>query len=319
MTASGESHREKRLDDIRDTALQRGEITGPSVRAQGGPIPHRPGYHGEAVVRPPVWTWEIPIYLFIGGLGGMSPTIACAALVSHQAELARMAMLLAAVAAIVSPILLILDLGRPSRFINMLRVFKHQSAMSVGVWILTVFSPCAVGGFLALEFNISLFAWLFVFAAAFFGLGLATYTGVLLGATAIPVWNLHHRLLPMHFGAAGLGSAAAVLELLGHRIRQLNALGIAVAALETAFWIWLELHRHGKADRAAHEGGSGWGIRLAELFTGPTSLVLRLLGAVPLAAISFVLGALISRFAWMAAGRASGRDPEAVFAAQSAH
>jgi hypothetical protein len=321
--------REKRLDKIRDTARERGEMTGPGVRATGGPIPQRPGYYGEAVVRPPVWTWEIPVYFFIGALGGMAPTIACGALATHQLAVARAAMLLAGVAAIASPILLILDLGRPHLFINMLRVFKWRSTMSVGAWILTVFSPCAVCGWLALELHarqtfvgpvdavIRVIAALLIFGAALCGLGLATYTGVVIAATAIPAWNLHYRLLPMHFGIAGLGSAAAAIELLGYQIRQLNALGFAVTILQTAFWIWLEFHRHGKADRAAHEGGSGWMIRGAELLIGPLALVLRSLGAVPFAAISFLLGAFLSRFGWLAAGRVSGRDPEAVFASQA--
>lgn len=318
MKTQEEWNREDRLDEIRDTARRREEITGPGVRAQGGPIPQRPGYHGEAVVRPPVWTWEIPVYFFIGGLGGMAPTIACAALLTHQTRLGHAAMLLASVAGIISPILLTLDLGRPMRFVNMLRVFKPQSAMSVGAWILTFFTPCAVGGWLMLEMHIRILAAPLILGAAIFGLGLATYTGVLLGATAIPVWNLHHRLLPMHFGIAGLGSAAAILELCGYQIRPLHALGFAVAILETVFWISLELNRHGKADRAAHEGGCGWTIRISELLTGPLAVILRLLGIVPLAAVSFVLGACLSRFGWLAAGRASGRDPEAVFAAQSA-
>lgn len=312
------SEREERLDEIRDTARQRGEITEPGVRAQGGPIPARPGYHGEAVVRPPVWTWEIPVYFFVGGLGGMAPTIACAALISHQGAVARAAMLLATITAIVSPILLILDLGRPMRFINMLRVFKPQSAMSVGAWILTFFSPCAIGGFLAIEPHLRVVAAVLIVGATLFGLGLATYTGVLIGATAVPAWNLHHRLLPMHFGIAGLGSAAATLELFGYRIHQLNALGFAVAILETILWLCLEFNKHGKADRAAHEGGSGWTIRIAELLTGPVALISRALGIVPFAAIAFLVGACTSRFGWLAAGRVSGRDPEAVFAAQSA-
>jgi hypothetical protein len=44
--------------------------------------------------------------------------------------------------------------------------------------------------------------------------------------------------------------------------------------------------------------------------------VLRLFGVIPVAAISFLLGALISRFGWIAVGRISGCDPEAVFASQ---
>ena len=59
-------------------------------------------------------------------------------------------------------------------------------------------------------------------------------------------------------------------------------------------------------------------LRGAELLTGPLSLLLRLAGNVPVAAVCFAFGAFVSRFAWMEAGRASGRDPEAVFAEQSA-
>ena len=98
---------------------------------------------------------------------------------------------------------------------------------------------------------------------------LATYTGVLIGATAIPAWFLHHRLLPIHFGTAGLGSAAALLELLGHRIAPLNAIGLFAAAVETVLLIWLGVDKHGVADRAIHEHRSGWLIRIGEVFTGP--------------------------------------------------
>lgn len=317
MKTGPDSEREKRLDEIRTTARERGIVEDAGVHAEGGPIPRLAGYYGEPVVRPPVWTWEIPVYFFIGGLGGMAPTIGLAGLIAQQSGVARAAMLLSALAAIASPILLILDLGRPHLFLNMLRVFKWRSAMSMGAWILAVFSPCAFGGFIALELNLPVVKHLLIFCAALSGLGLATYTGVLLGATAIPAWYLHRRLLPFHFGIAGLGSAAALIELTGERIPPLNALGFAVAIVETAFWVWLEFDRHGKADGAVHDGASGWTIRAGQLLTGPVALILRSLGGLPLAALSFLVGALISRFGWLAAGRVSGRDPEAVFAAQS--
>ncbi|PYK11777.1 MAG: hypothetical protein DME65_06210 [Verrucomicrobia bacterium] len=82
------------------------------------------------------------------------------------------------------------------------------------------------------------------------------------------------------------------------------------------FWIWLEIDKHGKADRALRESRSGWLIRCAEIFSGPLALILRLTNFVPLAAISFLVGALVSRFAWIAAGKVSACDPEAVFASQ---
>jgi hypothetical protein len=319
---------ESRLDKLRDDAWQRGAVTGRGVDVAGGPIPRKTGYYGQPVVRPPVWTWEVPVYFFVGGLGGMSAVIGVAALLFHQSNVACMAMWTAAISSLLSPILLIMDLGRPRLFINMLRVFKPQSAMSMGAWILTAFGMCVVPGLIALELHtfyvfagaidqiLSLAAGILVFGSAMFGMLLATYTGVLLGATAIPAWFLHRVLLPIHFGTAGLGSAAALLELLGYRIAPLNAIGFVAAAIETALWIWLEINKHGAADRALHESNAGWLIRGGEFFSGPLPLLLRLTNLVPLAAISFLLGALVSRFGWADAGRVSACNPEAVFASQ---
>src|SRR5262245_56669711 len=244
---------ESRLDELRDEAWQSGVVTGRGVDVAGGPIPRKPGYYGQPVVRPPVWTWEIPIYFFVGGLGGMSAVIALGAMLFHHFDVARMGLWVAAIASMISPILLILDLGRPHLFINMLRVFKPQSAMSMGAWVLAAFGMCVVPGLIALELRIfhvfsvaidqilGVAAGILIFGSAIFGTLLATYTGVLIGATAIPAWFLHHRLLPIHFGTAGLGSAAALLELLGHRIAALNALGLFAAAVETVLLIWLSI------------------------------------------------------------------------------
>ena len=325
---SADQNFEVRLETLREQAKHGGPVPGRGVDIADGPIPRRPGYYGEAVVRPPVWTWEIPLYFFVGGAAGMAPLIACAALILGQNDLARAALWIAAAGAIVSPILLIMDLGRPELFLNMLRVFKHRSPMSVGAWILSIFGAFVVPAWLLFElyYNdafapsinplILPVAGLLTVGAAIAGLGLATYTGVLIGATAIPAWFLHRVLLPIHFGTAGLGCAAAILELVGFQIRPLYMLGMLVAIIETLLWIWLELDKHGPADRALHAGTSGWIIRFGEFFSAPLPLILRLTNLVPLAAISVLLGALLSRFGWLAAGRVSGRDPEAVFASQ---
>ena len=145
---------------------------------------------------------------------------------------------------------------------------------------------------------------------------LATYTGVLIGATAIPAWFLHRVLLPIHFGIAGLGSASALLELLGHRIAPLNAIGFFAATVESVLLVWLTIAKHGAADRAIHEHSSGWLIRIGEILSGPLALILRFFGLVPFAAVSFLIGALVSRFGWIAVGKVSGADPESVFAAE---
>src|SRR6184192_23596 len=144
---------ESRIDQLREEAWAKGVVTGPGVDVAGGPIPRKPGYYGQAVVRPPVWTWEIPVYFFVGGLAGMSAVIALAAAIFHHVDVARRVMWLAAIGAVLSPILLILDLGRPHLFINMLRVFKPQSAMSMGAWILAAFGMCVVPGLIALELH----------------------------------------------------------------------------------------------------------------------------------------------------------------------
>ena len=325
---TSDSPSEKRLEQLREQAWADGTVTERGVDVAGGPIPRKPGYYGQPVVKPPVWTWEIPIYFFIGGLSGMSAVIASAAIVFHHVDLARAAMWLAAIGVVLSSILLIMDLGRPLLFINMLRVFKHRSAMSMGVWILSTFGACVVPGLIALELHahqvfggtidqlLRIAAGILIFGSAFFGTLLATYTGVLIGATAIPAWFLHRLLLPIHFGTAGLGSAAGLLELLGHRLAALNALGYYAAAVESALLIRLSVDKHGMADRAIHEHGSGWLIRIGEALTGPLALVLRLFGLVPFAAMSFLVGALVSRFGWIAVGKVSGSDPEAVFASQ---
>jgi hypothetical protein len=323
-----EPRSEKRLERLREEAWGKGVVAGRGVDVAGGPIPRKPGYYSQPVVKPPVWTWQVPIYFFVGGLSGMSAVIAGAAVLFHHVDLARAAMWLAAIGLILSSILLIMDLGRPRLFLNMLRVFKHQSAMSMGVWILSAFGACAIPGLIALELHtlhlftgamdqlLRIAAGLLIIGSALFGMLLATYTGVLIGATAIPAWFLHRVLLPIHFGIAGLGSAAALLELLGHRVAPLHAIGFFAAAVETALLVWLTIDKHGVADRAIHEHSSGWLIRIGEILTGPLALVLRLFGFVPFAAISFLIGALVSRFGWIEVGKVSGCDPESVFAGE---
>src|SRR5438046_7262811 len=327
MTTNSPS--EKRLEEMREQAWKEGVVAGKGVDGAGGPIPRKPGYYGQAVVKPPVWTWEIPLYFFFGGMAGMSAVIASGAAIFHHLDLARTAMWIASMAgAILSPILLVMDLGRPRLFLNMLRVFKHRSAMSMGAWILTAFGVCAVPGLIALELHahqifpgtfdqlLRAVAGIFIFGSSILVTLLATYTVGLICYTQIPAWFLHRTQLPIHFGTAGLGCAAALLELLGHRIAALNFLGFYAAGVETALLIWLSVDKHGAADRAIHEHRSGWLIRIGEVLNGPLALILRFFGLVPLAAISFLIGALVSRFGWIAVGRVSGSDPEAVFAAE---
>jgi hypothetical protein len=282
------------------------------------------GYHGRPIVKPPVWTWEIPLYFFVGGTAGMSAVIAACSLAGDAPlGLARAALWMAFVGALLSPALLVLDLGRPARFLNMLRVLKLRSPMSVGVWTLVLFSVFSstslflFEGFALLHqlgFPRELLAallWVSMLGGAASGALLATYTGVLLAVTAIPAWSSHRALLPLHFGAAALGSAAALLELGGSSIAPLAAIGYFAAGVETVLHLRIEANTSDPRDRALRQGRSGLLLRIAGFSSGPLALVLRMLGAWELAALVFIAGALISRYGWIAAGRASAADPEA--------
>lgn len=280
----------------------------------------RPGYYGRPALKPPVWTWEIPLYFFIGGLAGASAVLGWAARIGGaQAGLVRPAMWIALAGALLSAALLVSDLGRPKRFLFMLRVFKWRSPMSVGVWTITGFGGFVTLGVIGAELQeasvaaglanglLTVGSW----GGALLGAVVATYTGVLVGATAVPAWNRHHTLLPVHFGVAGLGSAAAFLQLLGIELPALWALGVLAAAVETLVGLSVELARHGASDRALREGPSSWLLRASGLLAGPVALVLYLRGHIGWAALAFLVGALVSRFGWLLAGRASSTDPRA--------
>jgi hypothetical protein len=227
----------------------------------------------------------------------------------------------AAAGAALSPPLLIADLGRPERFLNMLRVFKPQSAMSMGAWTLVAFSSAAG----AAAFADALDRWLGgsvpvrVVAdaagtlAAATGLVMATYTGVLVGTTAIPAWSENATRLPVHFAASGLGAAAGVLELLGAGHSALNALGIGAAAVETAIGFELESRDRPSLD-PLKTGLSGAIVRAGGLLSGPVTLMLRTFAGRrrrmrTLAAWSAIAGSLLTRIGWVAAGYASSRRP----------
>jgi formate-dependent nitrite reductase membrane component NrfD len=324
---------EDRLDALREEARRTGRVTDRGVTIVGGPIPREvaavPGYYGLPIVKPPVWTWQIGLYLFVGGTAGMSAVLALVGILTGRSlEFASAALGVGLAGALISPCLLISDLGRPARFFNMLRVFKWRSAMSVGVWTLVLFSGFVGSAFMMVASLGFLTDWgvpsvlprtaLLILAsgAAVSGAVLATYTGVLLGATAVPAWSAHYKLLPFHFGIVALGSAAAALELLGFGTGALNAIGLTVSAVETGIGARIELNRSGATARALHEGASGLLLRAAGLLTGPVAFVLRLLGYGPVAAVCFLSGAMLSRYGWVFAGRFSASDPEETIAAQ---
>jgi hypothetical protein len=270
-------------------------------------------YYGRSIVKPPVWKPQVPWYLFAGGLAGASAAQALAAGMVGNRVLERRAWLVALAGVSASPGLLVTDLGRPERFLNMLRVFKVTSPMSVGSWILAAMGSATAaatasdlsgrGGRAGVVAKVS---------AGALGLPLATYTGVLLADTAVPVWHEARRELPWVFAggaAAAAGGAALLVTPAGHAApaRRLAVMG---ATLETAATFAME-HRLGKLGRPYREGEAGRYARLAEALTlaGGTAVAagsrpLRLAGAAMLLA-----GSAATRWAVFKAGFASARDP----------
>lgn len=275
-------------------------------------------YPPVPLLKKPVWTWEVPTYFFVGGAAGSAAVVAfLAAFRPDLTSVAEHARWIAAAGSAIAPLLLISDLGRPTRFLNMLRVFKVQSAMSVGAWTLVVFSGAALAS-LAVHLVDVAPAWVEVggsiaaAVAALTGLVLATYTGVLIGVTVIPVWSAHVRLLPVLFGLSGLGAAVSLLELTGDRARELNVMGLAVAAAETVV-VFLIGRRHDVDRTSLTTGTSGALLRAAGLLSGPFSVLLRIWAfqapvVRPVAAVAMLLGSALTRFGWVAAGRVSSQD-----------
>jgi len=280
------------------------------------------GYYGLPVLKKPVWSWEVPVYFFVGGAAGAASVIAVISeWLDGDETIARDAAWIAAGGSMVSAALLTGDLGRPERFINMLRVFKPQSAMSVGSWTLAAFSTLSAASAFASAMERRLGGWMPLRivhqvaapAAATVGTVMSTYTGVLIGATAIPAWNTNVDVLPLHFGASGVASAVGLLELLGHEDDALQFLGIAAAAVETATGMVIEFGR-GEESSPLRDGPSGWLTRAGGVLSGPVPLALRALAwrrphVRRAAAASALAGSLLTRLAWIAAGRVSARDP----------
>ena len=151
--------------------------------------------------------------------------------------------------------------------------------------------------------------------AAATGLVMSSYTGVLIGATAIPVWNNNVGTLPQHFAASGMNSAVSILELLGHEnSRALNVLGLAAAGYESLEGLVLESKRT-RMNEPLHKGASGLIVRAGGILSGPVPLALRIAYALTgnrklrrAAAWSSIAGSLLTRFGWIEAGHSSARD-----------
>jgi formate-dependent nitrite reductase membrane component NrfD len=273
-------------------------------------------YYGRPIIKEPVWKPEVPAYFFTGGLAGASSVLHVAAKLAGNERLAKTSLYVGAAGDLVSPVLLVSDLGRPERFLNMLRVFKVTSPMSVGSWVLFA-SGTASGTAAALELLGLLKPVEFAAeaVAALVGPALATYTGTLLANTAVPVWHEARQELPWLFGAsasASAGAAAAVFtptEYAGPA-RRLAVLG---AAAELGLMAAMK-RRLGFVGEVYDQGDAGKYGRIAKTCTATGAALLARAGKRNRAAsigggALLLAGGLALRWSVFRAGFQSARDP----------
>lgn len=311
------------MTDEQPVGLEAPPGLAPSPAAPG----ESPTYYDLPAVKEPVWTWEVPAYFFVGGAAGAAATlgaIARAAGGPSTETLVRDCRRLAAAGGLISTGLLIKDLGRPGRFLNMLRVFKVTSPLNLGSWILSGTTGAALVAAGPAPAGIKDAAGAL---AGLFGLPQTGYTAVLVSGTAVPVWRAAHRSLPWLFVASAASSAGSLLALgdlseTEHAIVRRLSVTAQLAELVAAIRVQADAGEIERVGRALTEGAAGSLWKASAVLTA-ASLGLGLVasrrraGRVAAAALG-VLGSLALRYAVVRAGHASARDPRAAFEQQRA-
>lgn len=301
-----------------------------------------PTYFDQPVLKRPHWGWNVVTYLFLGGIMGGSAIVAALA---HgkpspsERRLATNAKLTSLVLAAACPLVLISHLGRPERFLNMMRIVKFKSPMSLGVWGLVFFSGVAGASVLEdLVDNGRLPRWMRLLVPpgahvlqAVFGGFIGGYTGVLISATAIPLWAKGKRHIPAFSVASGIAGACALQSLLlrsgddtaAHKLEKLE-----LAAASVELLLLLDFRRHaGPYGAPMYEGERGRRFKSLTLGLGlafPIAVnALRLLvkprGTIARAttivtALCALFGGYVLRDTLIEAGKGSADDPHAAFA-----
>jgi formate-dependent nitrite reductase membrane component NrfD len=294
--------------------------------------PDDPTYYDRPLLKEPVWKIDIPVYYFLGGAAGAALALGAAAQLVGDKGLQKFGQkchIIGIVGSTVGGGLLVHDLGRPERFINMMRVFRPTSPMNVGAWILSGAAPLAITAGL---FSNRPGIWGFVgsasgYGAGVFGLALAGYTGVLIGNTAIPLYRQVRRLMPVLFLSSAAASAASILDVMfedtqAKRITLVFGTAGRLAELATGFAIEREAARVDRVAQPLRSGVSGTLWRTAEVLT-VASLVLAVVPGKSSArrkwaGVLGAVGSLALRMAVHCAGAASARDPRATFRQQRA-
>jgi hypothetical protein len=227
-------------------------------------------YYGKPILNKPVWEpIDIAGYFFAGGLAGASSLLAAGAQATGRTGLARVSKIGAVAAGAASIVGLVHDLGRPERFLHMLRVFKPTSPMSVGSWLLAAYVPLTgVAAASAVTGRVPRLGALATGGAAALGPAVASYTAVLVADTAVPAWHDAHRELPYVFvgsaatAAGGLGLLAAPARQQGPA-RLMALLGVAG---ETLMFQRMR-RRMGMVGEPYSSGKSGRFIRAGEVLS----------------------------------------------------
>lgn len=286
-------------------------------------------YYGRPVVKPAPWGHEVAAYLFLGGVAAGSGLLGAGAQLTGRPTLRRNARLSALVAVTLSAGALVADLGRPERFVNMLRTIKLTSPMSVGSWILATFSAGAGvaavaeidrmtgerlplgplrGVLRAVEGPAGL-------EAAVLAPPLGVYTAVLLADTATPTWNAAHRHLPFVFvssaslAASGLAMLTTPVAETGpaRRLALLGVVGdlVAMKVMERSMDpVSAEPLHHGTPGRMLK-----WSERLVVAGGLGTLVGGRNRAVAAVSGLALMAASVLTRFGVFEAGLESARDP----------
>jgi Polysulphide reductase, NrfD len=280
-------------------------------------------YYGRPILKAPAWKVpDVPLYLFCGGLAGVSATVSALAEATRRPHLAAVGRYLAAAGSSAGVIALVHDLGRPERFLLMLRVLKPTSPLSVGSWILAPFSGLtAISAASQATGRLPAIGRLSATAAAALGPAMATYTSVLLADTAVPAWHEAYPELPFLFGGSASTSAAGAAIIFAPPAEQgpVRRLALLGAAFEQVAAMRVE-RRTGLVGEPYRSGRPGALLRAGRALTAAGAGLLlvgrdnRWLGRA--AGVALMAGGLATRFGVFEAGVVSARDPKYVVVPQ---
>ncbi|MGB8997235.1 MAG: NrfD/PsrC family molybdoenzyme membrane anchor subunit [Pseudonocardiaceae bacterium] len=291
-------------------------------RGQGDGAPTVPeaeftSYYDLPVINKPVWSSpDIPGYLFLGGLAGAASLLGAGAQATGRPALSRVSKAGAFSAGVLSLVGLVHDLGRPARFLHMLRVFKVTSPMSVGSWILAGYVPLTgIAAASSLSGRAPKIGMAATAGSALLGPAVASYTAALISDTAVPAWHDGYPEMPFVFVGSG-ATAAAGLGLLGAPVSQTGpALAMAVFGVGTELAAFERMERRIGMTAEPYSQGRGGGYVRAGKILSAVGLAGALLGRrnrvlSALSGAALIAASAATRWGIFHAGMQSATDPK---------